>query len=373
MAYLRDDELWCPTSQINDKQKVDFYSQLKRKYDFLQTGVFVSTQGMNVSEVKVVGEDTTTWTMLTYDTKLDEDDLRKDTKSFVEVKFPNKDDAISQYLAKQEDIADWGYFCAKYKIKNSPEFQKVLIELGIKNWVRESLQGTYSRLPILPQTFTEQQFFAIYVRSPRGEEAKAVAVKFVYKDGAISLEDVLRDMQQIRRRFPFLRTIKHSPDDLKDNQQYFVDEESQIYISCYTDDYFTPTLIGKEDVLSSLENGTLEINRRQHNLLPLVLHYNDEIGAVRDLICLDLSNHSFIQYFVPPRNIRSTVRRGYRVYHLIGKHYGRKAKESIPTSELIKHPIVALHFSTLTQNVLKTNDNSQSSLLQKVAKVLIEN
>lgn len=35
--------------------------------------------------------------------------------------------------------------------------------------------------------------------------------------------------------------------------------------------------------------------------------------------------------------------------------------------------IAALHFNTLTQNVLKISDNSQLSLLQKIAKVLVEN
>jgi hypothetical protein len=64
------------------------------------------------------------------------------------------------------------------------------------------------------------------------------------------------------------------------------------------------------------------------------------------------------------------IKRGFRVYHLIGKTY---TKQEIPTSDLIKHPITALHFSTLTQNILKISENSQSSLLQKVAKVLVEN
>lgn len=64
------------------------------------------------------------------------------------------------------------------------------------------------------------------------------------------------------------------------------------------------------------------------------------------------------------------IKRGFRVYHLIGCTY---SGESITTSKLIEHPITALHFSTITQNVLKIGDNSQASLLQKVAKVLIEN
>ena len=45
----------------------------------------------------------------------------------------------------------------------------------------------------------------------------------------------------------------------------------------------------------------------------------------------------------------------------------------LPTSKLIEYPLTALHFSTLTHDILKIIENSQSSILQKVAKVLIEN
>ncbi|MEH2084494.1 MAG: hypothetical protein V7K89_32355 [Nostoc sp.] len=80
---------------------------------------------------------------------------------------------------------------------------------------------------------------------------------------------------------------------------------------------------------------------------------------------------TYEQNYVPPaKSLDSTLKKGFRVYHLIGKTY---SQTQIQTSELIEHPITALHFSTLTQNVLKISDNSQSSLLQKVAKVLIEN
>lgn len=89
------------------------------------------------------------------------------------------------------------------------------------------------------------------------------------------------------------------------------------------------------------------------------------------MICLDLRHGEFLQYYVPPvKNIDQSIKKGFRVYHLIGKTY---AGEIIPTTELINHPLTALHFSTLTQNILKISENSQSSLLQKVAKIFIEN
>ena len=152
------------------------------------------------------------------------------------------------------------------------------------------------------------------------------------------------------------------------------DEDTQTCISTYTDNFFTPTLIGRENIIDDLEGGTLEINRRKdNNLLPLVLCYNDDVRSVSNLICLDLKNEkeNFIQYYVPPAQFPgNNIKKGFRVYHLIGKTYSKKA---IPTNELIRHPLTALHFSTLTQNILRISENSQSSLLQKVAKVFIEN
>lgn len=379
MAYQRNDDLWYPSTKIDNKVKVDFYSQLKKRLNYLETGKFFSTQGINVSEFRAVGDVNSAGPVLNYtDNKIDKDILRLDTLAFTDGEFLDVEGSISCYLRGQKDSEQWEKFCDKYKIKISSEFQKVLIELGIKNWMRQSLVNPSFGLPITPQSFPEKQFFTIYVRSPRNEGAKAVAIEFLYKDGCIYIKDVMRNTQQISKRFRFLRQRKNS-ESLIDNQQYFVDESEQLYISCYISDLFTPTLIGRNRVIEDIENGKLKINRQiqgknSSKLLPLVSYYNSEVKPIKriqNMICLDLQNETFIQYYVPPvKNLDSFIKRGFRVYHLIGKTY---SGDSIQTSELIEHPITALHFSTLTQNVLKISDNSQSSLLQKVAKVLIGN
>lgn len=188
----------------------------------------------------------------------------------------------------------------------------------------------------------------------------------------------MQDINEIKRKFRFLRKRNNS-EKLIDDQQYFVDESEKLFISCYTSDNFTPTLIGRHNIIKELENATLKINlktNKEHSadLLPLVLYYNLEtqpIKKIRNRICFDLHNELFIQYFVPPaKPLDQKIKKGFRVYHLIGKKY---SGETISTFQLIEHPIAALHFSTLTQNILKISDNSQSSLLQKIAKVLIEN
>jgi hypothetical protein len=344
----------------------------------LETGEFFSIQGINVSKFRAVGVKSA-WSVLNYtDSKIDKDILYLDTQAFTDGEFLDVEDSISCYLRGQEDSEQWENFCDKYKINISPEFQKVLIELGIKNWIRQSLVNPSFGLPITPQSFPEKQFVTIYVRSPRNEEAKAVAIEYLYKDGCIYIKNVMRDTQKIRKRFRFLRQRKNS-EDLINDQQYFVDESEQLYISCYTSDLYTPILIGRNGILEDLENGTLKITRQNKGesssrLLPLVMYYNGEVKPIKriqNMICLDLQNETFIEYYVPPaKSLDSSIKRGFRVYHLIGKTYSEK---SISTSELIDHPITALHFSTLTQNALKISDNSQSSLLQKVARVLVEN
>ncbi len=379
MAYQRDDGCWNPSTEIDNKSKVDFYSQLKQKFNYLDRGEFFSIQGINIPEFRAVGEVKSTWSLFNYtDKKIDKDILELDIEAFSDGKLLEVDDSLFCYLRKQEDREQWEKFCDKYKIKISPEFQKVWIELGIKNWIRKSIVDSKLGFPITPQSFSEKRFFTIYVRSPRNKEAKSVAIEFIYKDGYIYIKNVMRDMDEIKKRFRFLRNRKNS-ENLLDNQQYFVDEDKEFYISCYTTDLYTPTLIGRNGIIEDLEKGTLKIDRQNKakdssRLLPVVSYYNGEIDPIKqihNMICLDLQNETFIQYYVPPaQGLDSSIKRGFRVYHLIGKKY---SQDLITTSQLIEHPITALHFSTLTQNVLRISENSQSSLLQKVAKVLVEN
>lgn len=371
MAYQGDDGLWYPSTKINSKDRVDFYSQLKRRLNYVDKGRFFSTQGMNLDEFKAVSDGKSSWSLLTYtENKIDKDSLYEDTKDFTDGNFLGVENSIAYYLTGQKNGEQWGKFCDKYKIKISPEFQKVLIELGIKNWIRESLANSDIALAVESQPFSEKRFFAIYVRNPKKQKAKAVAVEFLYKEGGIYIKNVLRDLKEIQKRFPFLRK-RYNSDELINDQQYFVDEAEKLHISCYTDNYYTPTLIGRYNILEEMDEGKLEIDRKKFNLLPLVLHYHKDVKqTMKNLICLDLKRETFIQYYVPPTSIRPTVGKGFRVYHLIGFDYSKKA---IPTDKLIQHPITMLHFNTLTQNVLRISDNSQSSLLQKVAKVFIEN
>jgi len=389
MAYQREDGLWSPTSSIHGKSKVDFYSMLKRKFSFVDMGEFFSTQGINLSKFQAVTkpnkkstEDTAP--LLLYDyarKKLDGEKLYQEAVPFTGGQYLEPEDLIIAYLGGQNDVSQIEAFLEKHNIKLSPEFQKVMIELGIKNWIKENIRNTQQGLPINPQFFNEQRLFAIYVRSPLRQDEKVVAVEFFYQEGQIYLKSIMRNKKEIINRFPFLKTRKRNPDKLINHQEYFVDEDKQIYISCYTNDTFTPTLIGRPDILENMKAGTLEINRKAKDeassrLLPLVSYYSGEVvplNRINNMVCLDLKNSTFIQYYVPAgKGLDQKIKRGFRVYHLIGKTYGEH-KQDIPTSELIKHPITALHFSTLTQNILKISENSQSSLLQKIAKVLVEN
>lgn len=387
MAYQREDGLWSPTSDINGKTEVDFYSQLKGRFNYIDTGEFFSTQGINLEKFIAIKDSDdkkleSSISVLVYNhvkKKIDKDILHQDTSALTNGQFLETDDSITAYISGQEDIDQLNRFYEKHNVKITPEFQKIFIELGIKNWIRESIENPNSGLPILPQSFHEKHFFTIYVRSPRNQEPKTIAVEFVYQDGFIYIKDILRNTHQVMKRFPFLKTLKNKPDILKNDQEYFVDETDQIFINCYTDDFFTPTLIGRPNILQDLADGTLEVNRQTKDenssrLLPLVSYYSGDImpvNRIQNMICFDLKNQTFIQYYVPSgKGLDRTIKRGFRVYHLIGKTY---TKQEIPTTDLIEHPITALHFNTLTQNILKISENSQSSLLQKVAKVLVEN
>lgn len=386
IAYQRDDGLWCPSTKLEGRLQIDFYSQLKKKYNYLSTGDFYSIQGINLPAFKIVQKarqnlqnEEIGFAILKYPSNIDIDSLRQDCLTFSNGQYLEVEDYLTCYLSQQDDSEAWDSFCSEYKLKIAPEIEKIIIELGIKSWIKQSFPNTDCALPINSQSFSEKEFWVIYVRSPRNSQTQAIAVQFVYKNACIYLTDTIRNINEIKRRFRFLRRQRNNSEKLINDQQYFVDESEKLYISCYTSDNFTPTLIGRHNIVKELENNTLEVNRSREGedsskLLPVVSYFNSELKplyTIQNLICFDLENDLFIQYFVPPaKNIERIVKKGFRVYHLIGKKY---SGESISTSDLIKYPMAALHFSTLTQNILKINDNSQSSLLQKIAKVLIEN
>ncbi|MEM8526339.1 MAG: hypothetical protein AAGG68_16980, partial [Bacteroidota bacterium] len=232
------------------------------------------------------------------------------------------------------------------------------------------------RLKIGTLPFEEKQFTVIYVRKPKKQEAKIVAVNFTYKDGGISIDSIEKDRFEIEKKFSKqLRRNKNG--QLKNDQQIYVDGNA--YISCYTDDYYTSTLIGKEKIIDGLKNNTLKIDRSASEegsrFFPLVSYYNTDIkpiNKVGKMVCIDSTNDSFLQYFVPPLGgLQSTIKKGFRVYHVIGNR--NSDKKYLTSSELLEHPLTKLHFHTLTQNVLRINENSVSSLLQKIARVLVDN
>jgi hypothetical protein len=106
----------------------------------------------------------------------------------------------------------------------------------------------------LKHTFEAKSFFAIYVRHRRKKPAEMVAVKLLYKKGYLYIQHVLRNEKEIRKRFSkIFRYRTKKPEELVNNQQYFVDEEKQIFISCYTNNLYTPKLIGGKTILQDLE------------------------------------------------------------------------------------------------------------------------
>lgn len=386
MAYQRqEDGLWTASTDIDDKDQVDFYSDLKRRYTYVASGAFFCMQGVNVKcFTPVAAEDVKDTVVMRYfPEKIDSDELLSEARPFTEGLFLEVFDSISAFLRKQKDVEAWRKFCRKHKIKVSPEFLMILSEVKIKSWIRAGLIDHSLGLPVTPQPFQKKTFWAIYVSSPRRGETKAVAVKFLYKDAQIFIQEILTDRPLIQQNFRFLRTSNRKTSDgenkLFDNQQYFADDETGIFINCYKSPAFTPILIGRPNLIEDVENGKVKIDRtikgdNSSRVLPLVMYYNPEtspIKSIQDRICLDLKNDTFIQYYVPPKmGLSNRVKRTFWVYHLYGCTY---QWSPLTTVELLNNPIVALHFNTLTQNVLRIGENSQSSLLQKVARVLVEN
>lgn len=384
MAFQRKDGLWEPSSEIDDLDDVDFYSDLKRRFTFVSSGTFFCMQGVNVEKfIPIKASDDDTMAVMRCPKKLDENSIAAAAYPFTDGLYLDTSQNILYFLSRQTDKDEWHQFCSKEGISVTSEYKKILSEMGIKSWIRASTRSNAIGLPIEGQAFSEQSFWAIYVKSPRYKDTKAVAVRYLFQNECIHIKEILTDTSQIRDRFPFLRSSQRKTqtgeNKLLNGQEYLADEDAEISINCYTSNAFTPILIGRPQLLEDVAAGNIKINRTTmgdegSRVLPLVMFYNRDTKPVRliqDRVCLDLKQTEYIQYFVPPhQGLQEKTKRAFRVYHLYGITYqGSK----LSTEQLVNNPIVALHFSTLTQNILRIGENSQASLLQKVAKVLVEN
>jgi hypothetical protein len=193
IAYQQNN-LWYPTAKIaevENKSIVDFYTHLKRKICYVDTGEFISIQGMNVAEFRIIKDKRAkSRAVLNYSKdKLDEGLLRQDIQAFTHRGLLEIEESIVYYLMKQHNRQQLKNFCKRHKIKFSPEFQKVLIELGIKSWIRENLEKEYIPFHIACPSLPQQEFFSIYVRHPKKQTEKLVAVEFLYKDGNLSIKN----------------------------------------------------------------------------------------------------------------------------------------------------------------------------------------
>ncbi|MGC4098980.1 MAG: hypothetical protein QM706_17865 [Nitrospira sp.] len=130
MAYQRDDGLWSPTSSVYGKPKVDFYSMLKRKYSFVDTGEFFSMQGLNLSRFQAIRKPNKksteeTASLLLYDharKKIDTGKLYQEAIPFTGGQYLEPEDLIIAYLAGQNNVIEIDVFLEKHNIKLSPEF-----------------------------------------------------------------------------------------------------------------------------------------------------------------------------------------------------------------------------------------------------------
>jgi hypothetical protein len=78
MAYQSSDGLWYPSTKLDSQKKIDFYSQLKKRFNYLNTGEFFSIQGLDMTEFRAVGDENSLLSVLNYTTrKIDRDILER--------------------------------------------------------------------------------------------------------------------------------------------------------------------------------------------------------------------------------------------------------------------------------------------------------
>lgn len=277
-------------------------------------------------------------------------------------------------------------------VKFSPEFDKALSELYYKMWFAEALDTK----DIFSKAFFDTQidnrlypikpfkFESVFTRTPRGGDTEIAVVQFRYENGVIYVENKYCDTQKAEEEYGqcFQRITRgKNARRILDGQKLLVDRQRRIYVTGYWSINYSPTLIGHPNLMASIKEGTAELKKTKPDpMLPIVRYFsldpqkNKQITtAAKNLVYLDLSNENFIQYFVPPKmGPQFEIAKGFTVYHLMGFTFENK-KINLKTADLINDPLVTIFLHTLTTDMLRISENSKTSFLHKLPRIIIEN
>jgi hypothetical protein len=283
-------------------------------------------------------------------------------------------------------------------------FKRCLVELSLK----ESLlhRSIIAIDHALPDVTSGMQLSLVATRVIQFEKKKIYLISCVditiVRDG-FQITSVRKNpwgdvmaLQDFLEKFPFIRKHSFGQTDSKalflDNQFFMVDNGSGAYLQILQGDFIPKILINdrypsissalaaQDDSFKAthLASGSHLANQRktyakgaEFNLLPYYMAGTEtkSIGRNGGQIYLQLYDQ-YIRYFVPKSGcLDGTGASMIAMRDVLLYDQNGQAK----SLELLDQPLVILYFHTLTNGILVGGDNSKLSILEKLARLALEN
>jgi hypothetical protein len=273
--------------------------------------------------------------------------------------------------------------------------KRTLLELSLKETLCRHKAIPAATIPqeLLPARLT--LLATRRLRTGRGQYKQLVScVKISVENGEILVLEAnksrwSRDTQCALRYladYPFLQ-----PDDkpIRDGQFWVVNEHTGHRLHVWSGSFIPKILLNArypsiEDVLSlqgdALRDALCEqpfkyySKSRKWNLLPYYMYIFDE-GAehakVRDRESVSLQNRGeFLRLFVPSAEVLAGDRASLSCFRDLMVY---RADDTVLSQGLLDHPLVQIYLHTMTVGLLVAANNSKMSILEKLARLPLEN
>ncbi len=220
------------------------------------------------------------------------------------------------------------------------------------------------------------QFILVAVRNFKKGKGKAsyIAVTHIeFKSGRLSISPakLYDDEQRVRYEVPGMNT--ECVDRLRNDSFYLVDVEQQVIISRYTTNR-VPQIIGSAErcSLETARVNTGKIQKTGHPQRTCLPYYltpkpKGHSASRYQQLFIQKNGDEALLFCTTSNQINQSPHKAIRVYNLVAKDFSGQSVDALNTAA------AQLLLRTYTLDLLRYKEVTQSSLLEKIARMMLEN
>lgn len=207
----------------------------------------------------------------------------------------------------------------------------------------------------------------------KGKAAYIAVTHIAFKSGLLTINPpaIYQDEQRFRYEVPGMQN--HCVPKLRDGDFYLIDVQQQVLVSRY-ETIRVPQIIGSAE-RSSLQEAQVNAGKikktghPQRTCLPYYLTPKPKTHASNryQQLFIQKNGHEALLFCAPSNQLGQAPSKRVRTYNLVAKDFTGSAVDAL------SQPVTELLLRTYTLDLLRYKEVTQSSLLEKIARMMLEN